>query len=346
MLVGRFKPIGHRFRINPRVQKMSSKRKQQARSNSINDDPMLKHPSPKRAKEIDADPPFAQLEELLQEQKTDHKTHNVLHWFRSKDLRQDDNKALWAASQQAKKGDGRLISMYLHSPKDLEWHGTSPARIDFVLETLKLLRAQLAEKNIPLAILVAQERKQKKETVMDFIKKHGVSHVFANFEYEVDELRRDIGVARAMQESGDVSIQLYHDQTVMTPGRIVGGGGKPMKVFTPYHKSWLVETKKDPTWFDSVPAPEANDKKAVPEFGELFQTEVPEMPGNKQFESREERDRLRRLWPAGHDAGMDRLDEFLNKKVSAGFLLENSEMATNYCRYRNTWLIVPNPQRI
>ena len=35
--------------------------------------------------------------------------------------------------------------MYLHSPRDLEWHGTSPARIDFILESLKILKKQKAQ---------------------------------------------------------------------------------------------------------------------------------------------------------------------------------------------------------
>lgn len=69
----------------------------------------------------------------------------------------------------------------------MEWHGTSPARTDFILESLKILKDELKDKNIPLAILTAKERADKTNTMMEFIREHDISHVYANFEYEVDE---------------------------------------------------------------------------------------------------------------------------------------------------------------
>ena len=295
---------------------MAPKRKKHARSNSAagEQDPMLKHPSPKRAKQIDADPPYEHLEDLMESNNADVPPRNVLHWFRSKDLRQEDNTALHAASKKAKEGKGSLITMYLHSPKDVEWHGTSPARVDFILESLRGLKKGLEEKNIPLAIVEAEERSQKKEKVLQFVKDHDVSHVYANMEYEVDELRRDIGIAKTVQEEKDLSFEVMHDQTVVTPGFLKGSNGGPIKVFTPYHKAWLQETKSDPSWFDTVSAPEANDKKPD-DLKALFDTKVPDLPESKQFASKEDRDRIRKLWPPGHDAGMERLSKFLDKKV-------------------------------
>lgn len=296
---------------------MAPKRKKHARSISAagEQDPALKHPPPKRAKEIDSAPPYEYLEELLESNNADVKVRNVLHWFRSKDIRQEDNTALHAASQKAKEGNTSLITMYLHSPKDLEWHGTSPARLDFIMQSLKMLKDDLAKKHIPLAILEAEERGQKKEKVMQFIKDHDISHVYANMEYEVDELRRDIGIAEQVQEANDLSFEVMHDQTAVTPGYLKGSNGGPIKVFTPYHKAWLQETKSDPSWFDTVPAPEGNDKSAAQAFKSLFDSKVPELPESKPFASNDERDRLRKLWPAGHDAGIDRLSHFLDKKV-------------------------------
>lgn len=277
----------------------------------------LKHPSVKRAKEIDENSPFEQLKEILAEQKTDHSVRNVLHWFRSKDVRADDNRALHAASQKAKEGDGSLITMYLHSPKDLEWHGTSPARSDFLLESLSLLQKQLHQKNIPMAIVTAEERAEKSDKVLQFIKDNDISHVFGNFEYEVDEIRRDIKVAHRIQDEKDVSFELLHDQTVLEPGLLRTGAGTPMKVFTPYHKAWLVETKKNPEHLDLVAPPEPNDKSAEEKLKKLFDSKLPSLPENKDFINDEERKRIRGLWPAGHSAGMDRLEHFLNEKVSS-----------------------------
>lgn len=301
--------------------KMSSKK--HARSESQNseyeyiDESALKHPSTKRAKEIDADTPFEQLNAALEStRKPELKPRNVLHWFRSKDIRQEDNRALHAASQKVKEGNGSLLTMYLFSPKDMLWHGTSPARSDFILEGFKIVKLQLENKHIPLAIVTEEERSGKTDKVLEFVKANDISHVYANMEYEVDELRRDIDFAKKVQRDEDLSFNALHDQTVLVPGSVVTGAGGPHKVFTPYHKAWLAQTKADPSLYDTVPPPEANDKNATKQFSRLFQTTIPNLPESKRFASTDEQERIRTLWPAGHDAGMQRLSQFLFTKVS------------------------------
>lgn len=298
--------------------------KRHERSSSHDDS--LKHPSTKRAKEIDAHPPYETLlktlkEQQQQKQKDDsgagQKPKNVLHWFRSKDLRAEDNRALHAASQKAKEASGAfLLTCFLWSPKDLEWHGTSAARTDFMLESLRMLQGQMHELNIPLVVLTAEERGEKVAKILDFIKEHDVSHVFANIEYEVDELRRDIHLLDELKKDlAHVRCEFLHDQTVVEPGIMKSGSGGPMKVFTPYHKAWLAEVSKKPDLLDVVDKPLANDKKAKTEFKDLFKCPIPSLPKEKQFASAEDKKRIRKLWPAGHQAGMDRLQHFLDKKV-------------------------------
>ena len=280
-------------------------------------DDMLKHPTIERAKEIDAHTPMQQLDELLEKTREEPKsTRNVLHWFRSKDIREEDNRGLHAAAEKAKEGSGSLITMYLFSPKDMEWHGTSAPRTDFILDSLEKLKASLQKKNIPLAVVTAEERGQKVDKVLQFVKDHDISHIYANLEYEVDELRRDIKLAKKVQDEKDLFFDALHDQTVVTPGTIVTGNGGPMKVFTPYHQAWLAETKDNPSLFDLVPAPKGNDKSAAENFSDLFESKIPGLPESKQYSSKEEQQRIRKLWPAGHDAGIKRLHDFLDKKVS------------------------------
>ncbi|KAK2601405.1 hypothetical protein N8I77_010859 [Diaporthe amygdali] len=276
----------------------------------------LKHPSTKRAKEIDAHPPLEELLGKANKQKSDQKAQNVLHWFRSKDLRAEDNRALSEASKKVKQGSGNLITCFLWSPKDLEWHGTSPARTDFMLESLRLLQEQLHNLNIPLVVLTAEKRGDKGTKVLEFLQEHNVSHVFANLEYEVDELRRDIHlVDQLVDKNLGASFHLVHDQTVIEPKALTTGSGGPMKVFTPYHKAWLAEVSDDPKLLDLVDTPVANDEKAKTDLEELFSSKIPTLPASKQFASTEDRNRIRKLWPAGHEAGITRLQGFLKKKV-------------------------------
>lgn len=54
--------------------------------------------------------------------------------------------------------------------------------------------------------------------------------MFANIEYEVDELRRDIATVRSGREKG-IDVQCVHDRLVVPPGRILSKVGKPMSVF-------------------------------------------------------------------------------------------------------------------
>ncbi|KAH9824556.1 deoxyribodipyrimidine photo-lyase-like [Teratosphaeria destructans] len=300
-----------------------SNQKKHARSDSQTHDDYvqvenaLKHPSTKRAKQVDANTPFDQLCDLVDETKAkDIQARNVLHWFRSKDIRQEDNKSLHAAAQKAKEGSGALITMYLYSPKDIEWHGTSPARSDFILESLRMLKSQLENKKIPLAIVTAGERNEKTQKVMDFVRQHNISHVYANMEYEVDELRRDISIAHHIQKDEDIAFDLLHDQTVLIPGTVCTGSGGPMKVFTPYHRAWLSDTKSDPSVLHTVPAPEGNAEDAATKLKGIIDSKIPDLPESKRFASKEEQERIRKLWPPGNAAGMERLADFLHKKVS------------------------------
>ncbi|KAI8634571.1 FAD binding domain of DNA photolyase-domain-containing protein [Xylariaceae sp. FL1651] len=300
--------------------------KKHGRTASI--DNMLKHPSTKRAKEVDtADNPYNALVERLDNinpSSSETKLRNVLHWFRSKDLRAEDNRALHTASQKAREGgnkDSVLISCFLYSPKDLQWHGTSPARSDFMFESLRLLREQLDGLHIPLVVLTAEEQGRKGDKILEFVRNHNVSHVFANFEYETDELRRDLDLLDRLEkkeELKDVRFELRHDQTVVVPATIRTGSGGPSKVFTPYHKSWLSTVSSNPSLIDTVGLPAANDKAARETVKDLFEAAaqaLPELPEDKSFPSDADRDRIRGLWPAGHEAGMKRLRTFLEDKV-------------------------------
>ncbi|KAI9716756.1 MAG: hypothetical protein M1828_007563 [Chrysothrix sp. TS-e1954] len=284
---------------------------------SSSQDDALRHPSTKRAKEVDQHTPMSELDSLLSDEKSNNATpRNVLHWFRSKDIRMQDNKALSAASQKAKEGKGSLLTMYLFSPADMDWHGTSPARTDLILQSLGLLKEELAGKNIPLALVTAKERKEKVQDVLEFAKEHDVSHIYANIEYEVDELRRDCKLLRHLGDAGkDVLFTALHDQTVVKPSELKTGGGGPHKVFTPYHRAWLETVRKQPKLLETVPDPEGNDKSATQDFKKLFDSKVPELPESKQYASADDQKRIRKLWPAGHSAGMERLEHFLTKKV-------------------------------
>jgi deoxyribodipyrimidine photo-lyase len=271
----------------------------------------LGHPSTKRAKQIDQDSPFDNLVEALGSQDQKKDVTKIVHWFRPKDLRIHDNTGLHHASQLAQSSQTPLIGIYMHCPAEESWHGTSPARMDFMIEGLKTMQKELKELNIPLVFLHAEKRHDHVKTIAKFLRQNKVSHVFANFEYEVDELRRDIGLLKEV--GNEVQVSIYHDQTVVEPGTMRTGAGKPMKVFTPYHKAWLDVVKKEPHLLDPQPPPAANDALVTKDLKSLFDSKAPTVAKDKQFGSEEDRNRIRNLWPAGHAAGKKRMDAFIQQ---------------------------------
>jgi deoxyribodipyrimidine photo-lyase len=54
-------------------------------------------------------------------------------------------------------------------------------------------------------------------------------------------------------KDSDYFVSLHHDQAVVTPGEILSRSGKPMKVFTPYHKMWVDVVRQDAGLLDTVP---------------------------------------------------------------------------------------------
>lgn len=147
---------------------------------------------------------------------------SVVHWFRG-DLRLEDNTALQLASTKARANkDGEnaaLIAMYILSPQDLEAHLTSPAKVDFILRTLKTLQRDLDKLNIPLHVEVVECREDLPGRVLELASEWDANHVYANTEYEVDELRRDVNVIRMGVKKG-IDFSVHHDLCIVNPGEL------------------------------------------------------------------------------------------------------------------------------
>lgn len=277
------------------------------------DHPELKRPSTKRAKEVDSDIPYDVLKERLGSQPAKDEVTKVLHWFRSKDLRVSDNVGLYNASSLATDQEKPLVCVYVYCAPEFVWHGTSPARVDFILQNLNLMQQELKALKIPLVILDAPERKKIVPAISQFIKDHGISHVYANYEYEVDELRRD---TKFLEQIGkDAHLSLHHDQCIVEPGTMRTGSGGPMKVFSPYHRAWLAEVKDSPELLDTLPAPQKQSDDNAKAVSSLFDRDIPTAPDVKKFASTDDRQRIRKLWPAGTAAGLKRRDGFISNYI-------------------------------
>jgi deoxyribodipyrimidine photo-lyase len=236
----------------------------------------------------------------------------VVHWFKS-DLRTRDNRALRAASEKAKEKNVPLITMYIVSPQDFEAHLTSPPRVDFVLRTLQILKADLAKLNIPLYVETVAKRKRIPERILELLRKWGANHLYANMEIEVDELRRDEGLVRKCLENG-IAMDVLPDTCVVHPGELVTGSGKQYSVYTPWFRSWVAHIHSHPELLELSEAPTKNPADARQKYAELFESTIPPAPENKRLNDEDKR-RLQSMWPAGEHEAQQRLRRFADQRI-------------------------------
>ena len=260
--------------------------------------------------------PLEVLNHTLHETKTRRNAipvgNAVVHWFK-RDLRTHDNRALSLASQKAKGKGVPLICIFIVSPQDYQAHLTSPARVDFELRTLEVLREDLGEKDIPLYTSTIEDRKEVLGHMLQKCEDWGAKHLFCNIEYEVDELRRETKLVKKGLERG-ISVDAVHDDVVVAPETLVTGGGKQYSVYSPWLRAWIKYLHAHPHALNAAEEPAQNPPAARERFEDLFSATVPSAPPNKTLADGE-KDRFRHLWPAGEHEALSRLSRFLNEKV-------------------------------
>ncbi|KAG4442923.1 hypothetical protein IFR05_001627 [Cadophora sp. M221] len=237
----------------------------------------------------------------------------VVHWFKC-DLRTRDNKGLFLASEKAREGGVPLIAVYIVSPQDFEAHLTAPVRVDFILRTLEVLKADLAKLDIPLYVETVEKRRNVQGRMLELLEEWGASHLFANTEYEVDELRREARMVRACLEKG-VAMDVVSDTCVVSPGELSSGTGKQYSVYTPWFRSWVAYIHKDPTVLDLFDVPGKNPESAREKFPNLFESSIPDAPSNKTLTD-EEKKRFKSMWPAGETEAHQRLAKFCIERIA------------------------------
>jgi deoxyribodipyrimidine photo-lyase len=267
----------------------------------------------------DVERPIETLVNAINETKRDREKVKVkdavVHWFKC-DLRTKDNKALHMASEKAKSKGVPLIAMYLVSPQDFQAHLTSPARVDFILRTLEILKADLAELDIPLYVETVERRKMIPQRALELWESWGASHVFCNTEYEVDELRREASLTRDCLLR-DTAFTTIPDTCVVSPGELSSKGtGGQYAVYSPWFRAWCSYINSHQTVLDEFPPPEQNPTSARQRFKELFASTIPDAPSNKCL-SAEETKRFKSMWPAGEHEAAQRLEKFVNQRIKA-----------------------------
>ncbi|EPT03717.1 hypothetical protein FOMPIDRAFT_1115869 [Fomitopsis schrenkii] len=240
----------------------------------------------------------------------------IVYWMRMEDLRVRDNKALALASAQAQRDSVPLLVLFVLSPQDYEAHDRGARRIDFTLRNLQCIRSTLAEKHVPLYTTSHTPRATLPDYVLSLMKEWKATMLFANMEYEVDELRRDIKLSELAKEDGGITCTFVHDRCIIAPGKVHTKDGRGYTVYSPFLRSWIPHLEPKGKGDPIACAPEvAANSASVREhkvYGPLFDNTVPEKVKGFTMDDPEERERIRICWPAGEDAAKEILERFLS----------------------------------
>jgi deoxyribodipyrimidine photo-lyase len=217
------------------------------------------------------------------------------------------------ASELAAKNDIPLICIYIMSPQDLTAHLCSPARVDFTIRNLKVLQQKLDKLDVPLYMETQERRRDVPGRIAELCEQWGASHLFANIEYEVDELRREAKLVRLLAEKG-VAFETAHDSCVVTPGALQSQQGRQYAVYSPWYRSWMAYLHQHDRNLNVLDAPGKNPESARKHFKDLFDCQIPDAPENKRL-SDEERQRFEKMFPEGEEEAVKRLDTFIKTKA-------------------------------
>lgn len=216
-----------------------------------------------------------------------------LIWFR-RDLRIDDNTALYEATRHA---DDGVVGLFLITAKQWQEHDDANEKVRFLIENVRDLSEQLAKLNIPLLVKTCDDFQSVPSCVSKLACETGCDTVFINREYEVNESNRDDRVSVACDQAG-VALRRFHDRTIVPPKAISTKEGKFYSVFTPYRRVWD-NTSRETFQISPRPLPQPVipiDRDPVPDS----------MPGFDFSNARPD------LWPPGEEEAQRRLEAFSN----------------------------------
>ncbi len=213
-----------------------------------------------------------------------------LVWLRS-DLRIHDNSALAAAAAK-----GPVVAVFLRSVAQCRDHGHGANKLDFWARGVAAVKTSLNGLNIPLLHRDIDHYDDAAQVLLDIARTHQTSQLHFNYEYALNEQRRDQAVLDAFAQAG-ITAQGHHDAVAFAPGSLLTGKGDYYGVFTPFSKAWHKQITAQQLALRDTPdvqSPLKIESDPLPDLPELGDTPVDG-----------------RLWPAGENAASDNLERFL-----------------------------------
>jgi deoxyribodipyrimidine photo-lyase len=151
--------------------------------------------------------------------------NTTLFWFR-RDLRLRDNAGLYFCLKE----NTNVLPVFIFDTIILDrLDDKRDARVEFIHQSLDLLRQQLAAAGSTLLVVHTDP--------VTFFKQVKPKAVYANHDYESYGQTRDAAVQLILSAKGSC-LKTFKDIVIFEKNEIVKNDGKPYTVFTPYSRKW------------------------------------------------------------------------------------------------------------
>lgn len=168
----------------------------------------------------------------------------LIHWFR-RDLRLRDNTALRAAAAQS---GGAVIPVFIFDDTIIRGRFASPARTQFLLDSLAALDAELRGLGLQLVL----RRGEPLPTLMALLRESGARGVTWNRDYTPYAIQRDSAIKRELRAAGYLA-ESYKDAVIFEMNEVVTAAGQPYTVYTPYAKRWRARLESESVRVQDMP---------------------------------------------------------------------------------------------
>jgi deoxyribodipyrimidine photo-lyase len=226
----------------------------------------------------------------------------ILFWHR-RDLRLADNLGLAAARALSPK----VVGVFCLDPGILERDDVAPARVAYMLESLRELQENYIKSGSTLLFLQGDPQIR----IPALVKALKVRKVFWHLDTEPYSRDRDRRVEAALQQVG-AEAHTQWDQLLHPPGTVLTGSGGYYTVYGPFWKNWSVQPKLDP-------AVDFSDAQGLsePEMQLATAAGCTPLPSNRDLKVS-----WQASWPGpwvlapGEKAAQTRLEEFTYRAIS------------------------------
>lgn len=157
-----------------------------------------------------------------------------LFWFR-RDLRLEDNAGLY----QALKNEENVQPIFIFDQNILEdLEDRDDRRVSFIYAYIQKLKADLEKEGSTLWVFYGKPI----DIFTDLLKKHDVSALYANRDYEPYARDRDKAVYDLLKDR-DISFRAFKDHVILEKDDVLKDNGTPYVVYTPYSRRWKDKVK-------------------------------------------------------------------------------------------------------